>query len=263
MAIPVFLQGDFRFRETAGVTDVNTIISDLLSELVTNGSWTDLGGNVYKSPADFWGRYAKLALTRNAATDLGVSITDHAGATVCAGKILIDAGGTTVRYYTGPGHCVVESARATPEHFRLFRLNPHPDPDGILLFPWVAMSYRDSAGTARTSTYATSFGYSYATGAYVNTDRHFSGTFGSNNVYMSRCRTMSGALFCLPYDAYISGPTDYAWAGRAPHALLVNSSVLDGAEITVPVDAGVTGTFKAVGGTAQTGYAIKLAMRKA
>ena len=41
----MFLQGDFRFRETAGVTDVSTVISDLLSELVTNGSWTDQDGS--------------------------------------------------------------------------------------------------------------------------------------------------------------------------------------------------------------------------
>ncbi len=43
----------FRYLNTPGVTDVQTIIDTLYAELVTNGGWTCTVGGIGLSPTEF------------------------------------------------------------------------------------------------------------------------------------------------------------------------------------------------------------------
>ena len=137
MSVPSFLSGAFRYKSTLGVVDVATIISDLMSELVTNGTWTDLGGTgvgPFKSPVDpVDGSFMKLTLTRVDATHLQYALVDQYNAAFAYTGYLninIDVAGNEVRYHTGPDFIAIELARATPDGWWCARLNVWPETAG-------------------------------------------------------------------------------------------------------------------------------------
>jgi hypothetical protein len=270
MAIPVHWNSAFRYKETLAVTDVQTIINDLYVELVTNGGWTCiLGGSgqtptTYKSPARADGLFFTIKLTRISATRIAYIVNDHNGMLVNNATDTrqdIDAGGTTVHYYTGPFHFCVSSERVTPEGFYCGLADTTPDMLGKPRATYFA-SYgpRDTAGTwlvagGWNQVYVLNIGIgtltSYTAGAKVC----YRGCSGSTYAK----RTMGGTWQCEPVELTDNG--GYL-LGRMFQAVSVDTTQFAfGAEVTVPLDGTSTGVFKTVGCMAALNS--KLAFRKA
>ena len=117
MSVPTFLSTSHRYLRTNGVTDVDTIITDVRSECVTNGSpaWTEPNTALFKSPIDASGRWFDVLLTRISATSLEMRVRDKNAVTVCTRRMYIDAGGTDIQYCTGEMHFAIVSLRSPAE----------------------------------------------------------------------------------------------------------------------------------------------------
>lgn len=258
MAVPDFLAHSFRYKVTLAVTDVNTIISDLNAELVTNPAaadkWTDLGGSgvgPFKSPVAADGSYMKITLTRASATSLDIVVNDTNGLLVnnqTSNKIYIDAAGTTVRLVTGPDICLINSDRATQECFFCARLNIWPqDPLKVRASFIASMGPRNNAGTLQNQNWYNCFsllqyGTSYQSSIYsVNYSV-------DNPATESHLISVTGAYIFMPW--LFVGGSYHLLMGRVPQMLLVDGNAVLGTEFTVPVDVGVNGTFRVFGLTA-------------
>lgn len=263
MAIPQFLSSEFRYKSTSSVTDVNTIISDLNSELTSlSDPWTDLGGTgvgPWRSPSRSDGAFIKITATRISATRIAWVVNDHNGMLVNNGTDTrqdIDTAGTTVCYYTGPFHVFVDSVRTTPECWWCAILDRYPgdlaDPRPIYI---ASTGPRNNAGTLTGYDWQNIWLLREGSTSYTYSAYHAI-TRAPYTTAISRL-TVAGSYLTVPFEvAY-----DIYWYGRVPQSLIVDSSLAFGTELTVPIDTGVTGTFKIVGLATST-YG-RLAVRKA
>lgn len=204
MGVPAFLNSSFRYFMRSTVTDVQTIINDLYSELVTNGGWTCTQGGVGQSPTAFLsptradGVSFKIQLTRDSATRLSWVVTDQWGLQVnnqTNTKQDIDAGGTNIHYYTGEFHVGVNSSRATPEFFGCGVLDHDPEAiDEPRATYWATTGPRQTSGTLVTNGMGTVFRYSgtaYAAGGVATPDPYQGGTCH---------QLMTGEVLTAPLD---------------------------------------------------------------
>lgn len=253
MAVPDFLNHGFRYLTTAGVVDVNTIIADLMSELVTNGTWTDLGGTgvgPFKSPVEADGSYFKITLARTSATRLNWLVNDQWGLLVnnqTSNNQDIDAGGSLVRYYTGPDYVIVETARATPEVMMAARLNQWPEDVSKMRPSFISSTGpRNNAGSLTANACLTIFALPLYATAYATANQIIKcGVYASAESHLV---TLSGAYMFMPAEVV---PTGYhCLIGRIPNVLIVDTNIVIGTELVVPIDVGLTGTFKVLGFTA-------------
>ncbi len=265
MAVPSFLAGNFRYLETLGVVDVDTIISDLRAELVNaTNNWTEPVANSFKSPVDDYGRFITIALSRVSATRVSFLVTDKWGQTIVNGTFDIDAGGCPVRYFTGPDYCYVETVRAvTPEFGMAWKANNSPEIDGIDGYPWFAHTYRNSTGTTQTSNFAYAFGWN-SVNSYQSSEYLCSAEMYTSNTAFSNGRTFSGTHLFVPEECfhYVPGAGYYAWAGRMPQTVQGPSSLASGVEVTIPIDEGENATFKKTCSRAST-FGVNVYFRKA
>lgn len=253
--IPNFLAGalntDFRYAEGLAVTDVQTIIDKLYDELVTGLSWTcTLGGKTitpttYKSPARSDGLFMTVNLTRISATRLGWIVKDHNGLLInnqTDTRQDIDAGGTTVHYYTGKTYVAVSSERATPEAFYCAILDRTPDDAGNPRASYVTSVYpRNTAGTLSTAYWDNAFILTLGNTAYAG---NLCSALPRTSVSATYdLVTLSGAQLWYPVE-FIYNSVFY---GRVPQCLQCGQGNAYAAEFTVPIDAGVTGVFKVFG----------------
>jgi hypothetical protein len=240
MAVPLFLAGDYRYLATTGVTDVNTIISDLQTELPANG-WTETSAGVFQSPADDFGRYVVLTVSRISATAIQFKVVDHAAVTIYDGSFYIDAAGTEVRYYTGPDYCFVESLRATAECGMLFKPNPDPETDtGVIPYPFYVWAFRTAAGAATGSTNYNAFYFMHPASYQLYTSV-MSETVMASNVNTAEGLSKTGAYVFLPAEVFNRGAY---WIGRIPQTLVCGASIAAGTQITMPIDTGINGVFQ-------------------
>ena len=268
MAVPDFLAGalntDFRYFSRAGVTDVNTIISDLNTELIALG-WTDASGvgtGPFKTPTRADGAFIVLTLARTSAVRLSLVVTDPAGMVVtpAAGlEVDIDAGGTEIRLYTGKFHVCIDSARVTPEAFYCAILDRSPE-ELALPRPIYVCSYgpRSNLGAITNQSWCSHYGIPVDGVAYAACNGTSSWVVERGIVAAGLNRlTVSGALMPVPFEFGKDG-----WLmGRMPQALIIDGGQVYGTEITVPLDTGVTGIFKVAGFSADASG--KLMFRKA
>ncbi len=263
MAISSFLNTDYRYYSRLAVTDVATIIADLATELVASG-WTDedgVGTGPFSSPEEVGdGSLMWLVLTSLAATQLQIQVYDHAGCLInnqTASRLYIDAGGTNISYFTGPRHCFVSAARATPECFGVARLDQYPHIDGEVRSNFVCtQGPRNNAGSL------TNYSLAYWFGLQLNATS-YSGSYispASMNVGVTgRLSVDGGKNMCYPL--YFADYNNKMRMGCMPQAMLVPSSIAFGTVVTIPIDVGVTGDFVVVG-IATADY-FRLAVRKA
>ncbi len=181
MAVPAHWNSDFRYKETLAVTDVQTIIVDLYSELVTSGGWTSSQGGQGQSPTTFKspdradGLFFTVQCTRVSATRIGYVVKDHNGMQVNAQTSStqdIDAGGTTVHYYTGHFHLCVNTERATPEWFACGLCDQTPEPMNVPRATyWASNGPRNNSGTWLASGWQTLWAMSFEGTAYTSAIR--------------------------------------------------------------------------------------------
>lgn len=257
MAVPTFLAGalntDFRYKSTAVVVDVNTIISDLSGELVALG-WTDASGvgtGPWTSPAHASGAFIVITATRISATRIAWIVKDHRGLLVnndTDTRQDIEAVGSEVRYYANKFGCWVDSARVTPECWGCGIIDNSPETFGV-----PRSSYMASKGPRRNSDGSlinqalNAFYYLEVDGtSYISANS----AFGQRNPAIATTvhSTFTGALLFCPFDVQYGVTALGFLQGRLFQTLTVDSTAgTFGAEFTVPIDTGVTGVFKVIG----------------
>ncbi len=260
MTIPNHLNSSFRYKETIGVTDVATVITDFRAETVTSGSpaWTEPSSNLFKSPTDADGRFFDVLLTRVDATTLEWRVRDQNAATICTRRIQIDAAGTTIRIYSGQYHAWVDALRATPEELWA----------GILDLSPLAQSAHSNYvyGNGRRTTANT------VDGSGSNYDQAFMLDNGTAAIAVRVCRLAcnlstnvqqgpGGEDIFSSAEVLANMSGTVRRVGRYYQAFEVDGAKAAGAELDAPIDSGVTGTFKVVGNAANSG--VRLCLRKA
>ncbi len=254
MGIPAHWNTAYRYKETLAVTDVQTIINDLYAELVTNGGWTCPAGGIgsspttFKSPARADGVYFTVQCTRVSATRIGYVVLDQNGMLVnnqTSSTQDIDAGGTTVHYFTGPLHLCVNTERATPECFACGVLDQSPE--ALTGAPrasyWASNGPRGNTGTWLVSTWVTNWALNKDATAYSGAARAIPRGCGSTH----RRSHANGTWIIEPFEMADSANQENL-LGRVFQAVIVPDTIAFAGEVTVPLgDGSSTGVFKVVG----------------
>lgn len=262
MTIPNFLSASFApFRYASElITDVSSCLTTLQTELVAVG-WTDLGGNVYQSPADASGRFMTATFTRSSATRLRLQVSDSTPLAII--DRTMDISGTAqIFYYTGKFHVFVNSlySAASSEFVAAWLIDCTPDALASCPYPVVGSGTRNSSGTAD-GFGAINYMIAIDNLSPVPVQRGKAPkTIGNISVSMNMA---SGRGF---YDEYLIsqnvGGTVY-WTGRLCQTLIgPGLPIRIGTEALVPIDDGTMATFKSTH-LVDANYQYRLWMRKA
>jgi hypothetical protein len=202
-----------------------------------------------KCPVTATGLFFTVVLTRTSPTLLSITVTDHMGILInnqTNNQVAIDAGGTTIDEYANPFGLCISSERATPECFDCGLLDVYPDTLGTPRgWYWASSGPRTNGGGLVTQymDYMWVFGNSstsYTSGGYALAR-------APQSQISSHLLSFTGAYVVAPIE--VSFDLGYL-QGRKNQALMVDSGLVNAATIVVPIDVGVTGTFKVVGFTA-------------
>lgn len=256
MTAPDFLNSavvPFYYTQTTGITDVNTIISDVRTVLVTNLSWTEPTTALFQSPSDASGKFLDVLLTRITATNLEVRLRDYRGSALFTRRIQIDAT-ASVNYFGNKYGLVIESLRATPEIFRGGLLDPAPDSLSDVDNRIVGNAYRNNADGIDAAAGEVASLFAFDNGAAGVVSRLIMPWRQTTNTDVSG---IDGAATLMYRDSYIritqASGADRA-SGRMYQALLCDNSLAFATDKVVPTDdAGATGTFRVIGLTTIVG----------
>lgn len=263
MSVPTFANPDaipFSYSQAVGVTDVNTIISDVRAHLVTTLGWSEPSTALFKSPPQRGTsdtKFIDILLTRISATTLEIRIRDWRAQTLCTRRIQIDSTGA-VNYFCSARSLVIESLRATPEIAQAYLLDVDPldlsEVDNIV----VANGYRDSASgvDGNGSSYGQLFAFDNATATVAGR------CVSSRNNQPQTVSYMSGSatLMFTPVAVRINQAGTQVLTGRLPQAYAVDSTIAFGCDKTVPIDDSRNGVVRVIGLTTTNG--LRMALRK-
>lgn len=258
MAAPSFLQGNVRYKETTGITDVQTIIDDAVAEAVAlTPAWTNPSTGKIVSPVDSFGRYIELQLTRVSATVLEVVMTDPSARTLTRRANI--SGTVTCDFYIGQWHFCLDWSSGEGYYACILDLSPE---DGDAHDKWVFVSGpRDGVGTLdimggvhnladgfvirSAGTYAR-----LATGSNIRWIVPVVAEGGSGNTEGDggAFQTLGGSVLWSPLIVYGDSATnDFRIRGRMPQILTTGRQhVGANSEYPIPVDESTTGTFRVV-----------------
>jgi len=252
MAVPPFWNNDFYYVQVNSTADVAAVIAAIHTAVTAHG-WTDESGGgtgPWRTPARADGIFFRVGITRISATRLAYVMYDQAGLLVTAGQIDyrqdIEAAGNLVDIFCGPLYLCVNSLRATNEPWFGCVLDQTPEPmysPRAIYMHWDGP--RTNAGTLTTYTWAT-----------IHTMRPCDSGYGQrtsmallrsvSSAYQRRTLALT-ALFS-PAEFIDSGSTPALFIGRIPQCIAIDSTGLSpGADVTVPIDAGVNATFRTIG----------------
>lgn len=245
MTLPAFVDTPFRYKETQGVLDVATVITDLRAELLALG-WTEPVGNTFQSPARADGIFFQFIIARLSATRVSMVVKDQWGVQVnnqTTTQMDVQATGSTVRYYTGPLHLCLSFDRSdTPEAFFCGVMEVSPETMGIpYAYYFTSRGPRDNTGAYSNAGYNQFYAKAIGATAYTAS----SVGIIDRRAYSAQGYTVSGAIYIVPLE-FVSGSGFYAY-GRLFQAVIVPADLAFGAEVTMPLDDQTTGVFKVAG----------------
>ena len=249
----------FRYLQSTGITDVNTIISDVRSELVTNSTWTEPSTALFKSPPDSAGKFFDILLTKIAATNLEIRLRDYRGATLYTRRIQIDAT-ASVNYFTNTRGICIESLRATSEVASAYLLETTPDLLADVDNRLVGTTLRSTADTVDGAGGTMTVFFAFDAGAATNGNR----CWACSNDAAGLVTMINGSatLVYRPHWVAINQSGTRRYTGRPYHALVGDAASLTfGTDKTIPLGDGTTGTFRVIGLTTTNNK--RLLLRKA
>lgn len=245
MAVPEFLNSSHYYTEITGVDDVQDIIDALGTILKTTNSpvWTEPVGGTFVSPVDGDGRYFQVAVSRVDQDTLQLVVTDQYSTAICTKRIDINASGSptcAVKIYSGQYHLWIDTILATLENFRsgLLDLSPSAQTDWNTIVYGAA--HRNSSGTATSN---------------QNNVLSISGVADSQELVVFPITYSNYAPTVDPVGNNVFWPvfvrngsgSGGKLGGRMYQALIGSTGIAYGAEVTVPIDSGVTAKFRAAG----------------
>ncbi len=238
-----------RHLRTTGITDVNTILSDLDTELEAAG-WTDETGGVYKCAVSSSGRFCKVTLTRIDADTVELVVKDQNGFTVCTRRADIDAAGTAVQYYVGAHYFAVDIERATREQLQAGILDLSPVPDNGHSVYTYGTAHRTSGGTAGSNTAGNLFMLDNGVSASENRviTEGACNDAGTTGVLTPMIHGSGAYRFAQAVVAAQIGGANRRYAGRIFNSMRCDPSHAFDTEFTCVIgDAGETGVFRVIG----------------
>ncbi len=252
MAIPAFLNSSYRFFERVGVSDVQTIMDDFAAEVLANDPpWTNPSGTLYKSPVDAAGRFFDVLLTRATQYQLEWRVRDQNAAVICTRRIVIPSvNSSLVRIFTGQFHAIVDVDTVTTSWEALVA--------GIVdLSPAAQSAHARYVYGGGSRDIATSRAWYWWPDLAMIDD--------ATPTLATRCTTFnpagtanlgkllaSGLRVHRPVELWakpVGLGSQFRYAGRAYQQIIVGENYpwAEGL-ITLPIDAGVVGTFRNLGG---------------
>jgi hypothetical protein len=246
---------------------VQTIIDDFEDEALSTtapsmgapgvqwAAWTSEGGGVYKSPVDGVGRFFKVVLTRVTQQKLSMEIRDQNLVSICTRRINCPStNGWTVRIFTGPFHALIDVFMGSAAAEALYGgiLDQSPDPQGAHQHYVYGGGSRDAADTKSNNCWD-QVAMVDDTTAVLSTGRGGLYRHWQSGAAVGR-KTLSGARVYRPVEMWCKqtgagGMYGYVhFAGKRHQALLCPASLAFGALVYVPIDTGVLGEFRVIGG---------------
>jgi hypothetical protein len=254
MTAPIFLSSSYRYFERGAVVDVQTIMDDFADEVINHNTpaWTNPSGTIYKSPVDGDGRFFQVNLSRVDAQKLTMELTDQNAVSIMIRRIIIPSVyGSMVRIYTGQYHfCIdVECPGADPEYFWGGILDLSPEAQSThIKYVWGWGSRNNTTEVYSDGYFENAYMLDNATAASVRRINQMAGQLTGR----ARPRLdLMGYMLFYPLMFYVQpvGGGDFKYAGRACQQVLVPDIYgQPGTTITIPVDVGVTGIFRVLGG---------------
>ncbi len=245
-----YLSGSVYYREDVNVTDVQTIMDNVIAMgLASTPPWTNPLAGKMTSPLDADGRQFSVQFTRISATNLEYTLTDGQARTLTR-RAQIAAGGSTIHYYLGQFHMVLDWLNSTtPEGILCVMLDESPESQTSHNRWMVSTSSRNAANTNDSGwTFGTLFVVRSANTFAVFTN----GILGvlvqnqnqANNGMLNR--TLGGSNIWTPIipmgDSVLNVYNIY---GRLYQCLNMKSLwIAIGSEVSVPVDQATSVIFK-------------------
>ena len=249
MAAPDFLNSSvipFYYHQTTGITDVNTIISDIRTAVVTNLSWTEPSTALFQSPSDSSGKFLDVLVTRISATNLEFRTRDYRGATLFTRRIQIDAT-ASVNYFANKYGLTVESLRATPEICLSTLLDPSPSGLGDIDNRITGTGYRSNADSQDGGGASAGILFTFDNGNATNANRMMMTGRGFDNVDRGFING-AGTFTHTDWIIIINQSGSNRHTGRPYQMLVCDTSIAFGTDKIIPIDdAGNTGTFRVIG----------------
>ena len=262
MTIPIYLQPNFNFLETAGVTDVANTITRLKSQALLLG-WTNPVGDTIVCPANSVGQQITVAFSRISATNIQMVVTDSLSRT-CTRRCQTAATFVERIYFNTFGF-FFDPGNSEGLWFSLLDLSPDlqnshdqfatghgtrnsSDSADVTMSVMASMQLNSASPRVYTATAITT----WMPRGSLDT--------GSNQKF-----SQSGSRMWYPLVHV--GPTASSTVirirGRVFQALLVPSTETAQSEFTVPLDQATTGLFKVLSWAASANAGFVLAVRKA
>lgn len=245
MTIPNFLASPYRYLETTGVTAMSSVITQIRSELVTNGGWTEPTSKTFKSPVDPDGRFFTVTFLDEAANEMEVTVKNQFGIDVITRReFFLDVGGTTIRIWSSPYYIFIESDAASDYFAMAGMLDLSPEGQTSHQSYVYANASATSVGGADNNFDRWYKIYMIDNGSAGMVERAIS--YAKSDGTTSTLTTGSGGELYKPVEliAAIGGSAN-RWAGRMFQAILGDSSITAGQSRTIPIDDSTTGTFRA------------------
>jgi hypothetical protein len=251
----------YSYSQTAGMTDVATIITDIRTALVTGLGWTEPSTALFKCPS-LGGLWFDILLTRITALKIEMRVRNHLGFTICTRRFTI-VSPTSINYFCTKYSVVIEALTATPELLQAHYVDVLPMGDGDYQFPIFANGFRTTADADDGQ--GKNVGYYFTwedTTAVFSASRGLNASHDSANNQVTRFMG-SGSMLCE--DAILANKNAAfgAWpimAGRLWHAFWVDSTIAFGTDKVLAVDDASSATFRVVG--LITAGTTRLALRK-
>lgn len=251
MAVPAFLSSAYRYRLVTAVTDVQSILDALATELAAL-SWTDEGGGTYKSPVDAVGRFFKLNLTKASTLVMKMIAYDQNGVTIATRRCNGTSGCSWV-LFTGAFHFFIEAIRGTaaPEHLGAGILDLSPEAQDAHSRYVYGGGYRDDAGSAANNAFDV-----WAMVDNVTVTLAVRGMLTNTMITnYSPSFTLGGNMIYHPMSLFASSASaTNRYAGRMYQTIMLWDYVSDsGTMVKVPIDGATLGTFCVVRGPSNFG----------
>ncbi len=276
MAIPTYLNTAFRYFERFDVTDVQQIIDDVEDEVLAASGlgsaewspWTNPSAGLYQSPVDAWGRHMDVLLTRVTQQKLELRLRDQALDTIMTRRAVLSASfAWTVRIYSGPYHLFIDIFQGgiLSEGFNCNILDLSPDMQDCHPIYVCGNGTRDTSDVNNNTSYPDQLFMKHGSDAAYCMSRVANYQNQGNGSSLGY-RTLSGARVFRTREVWTqqigaSGVYGYYHhAGICYQQLLCPAAMCkEGTRQFVPIDTGIMGTFRVVGGAArwpQTGWAL-------
>lgn len=267
MTVPTFLASEFQYVSIAGITNVAQIITAFRNQVVTTPPvgftpWTEPSPGLFKSPVDADGRFFDVLLTVDAADTLGSRVRNPSATIISQRRILIDVGGTEVRFYTGDKHMCIDSQRGTPEALGAGLLDLSPRSQTYHTNSMYGFGHRDGASNPDGGHPADCYGL-LDNGAPANIFR----AIADNTASFGPAPLLDASGFTIHHPVMLVATMSSLLrrVGRLYQTYQVDVTLAVGAEIQIPINESplTNGTFKVVGRGNSNGNFFKIAMRKA